>query len=462
MSDPNQVAIELSNNEDNEGTLSKKWVKFDQDGGQELSKAKSLEAVLPEDTPLSSPSSSISVVATIEPVHTEVPDPLKSMPSPPRSPDVRLATRSSSVPPTWVNVDLDTIEVVSDKPAASPLSRNGQAKSPSPVKTSPSNGGEASVQIEPKTEWRTALVRASATAEGQHKNGDIIVTMLPINKCCSWVTPASFKPELIPEELMAPTLTLTVEDYVTAIRQLVNDFRFTLYMVMYKRVLVTWIALGFVLLLTLLFSGVRGLPLFGGGLIWLMMNAMGIFVCMFFKFKLCRMLEKCMATINEHFYKSKIILGIDDRGHISCHKVNLVYIYFDTTDCIKYLNELAVVSEAADATGSQVPRTAFELGHLDIDNEDIVIASSDGTRKVTPQGHIGQKLLLRYSQRWAKEFIRKRIELSMPLHPDGTGTLPPSALPPRHCATARCPCQYIEEHLRYKPLTKCSLRDLIV
>lgn len=114
---------------------------------------------------------------------------------------------------------------------------------------------------------------------------------LPLNSSCAWVTPAAFKPELVPEELMANSLALTVEDYVSAMQRLVNDYRFTMYLILYKRVLFVWIALGFILLLSLLFSGVRGLPLFAGGLVWLIMNALGIFVCMWFKFKVGRSVE---------------------------------------------------------------------------------------------------------------------------------------------------------------------------
>ncbi|KAH8034365.1 hypothetical protein HPB51_023495 [Rhipicephalus microplus] len=233
--------------------------------------------------------------------------------------------------------------------------------------------------------------------------------------------PARLKPRASAEP------QLTVEEYVAAMNVLVHDMRFTLYNVCYKRLLLVWVLLGFFILLCLLFSGVRGLALFGGGVVWLVVNALGIFVCMWLKFKastlcflkrhlkekiaacyrkvhiweerqvdLLHMLERCIASINSLFFRHKILLGLDDRGKISCHKVH------------KY----------------------------------------------------AEKLLLRYSQRWVKEFVRKRLDLNMPVHPDGfeDGPCPPA--PPRHCALARCPCQFIEEHLRFKPLTKCSLSEL--
>lgn len=41
-----------------------------------------------------------------------------------------------------------------------------------------------------------------------------------------------------------------------------------------------------------------------------------------------------MSTVNSQLLKHKLILGVDDRGKISCHKVNLCFIYFDPSDCI--------------------------------------------------------------------------------------------------------------------------------
>ena len=43
---------------------------------------------------------------------------------------------------------------------------------------------------------------------GEFENGDVLVTLLPVNERFPWVTPASFRPELVPEELMAPSLSV--------------------------------------------------------------------------------------------------------------------------------------------------------------------------------------------------------------------------------------------------------------
>lgn len=39
------------------------------------------------------------------------------------------------------------------------------------------------------------------------------------------------------------------------------------------------------------------------------------------KLKLARGLEKCLARVNSTLIKHKIIIALDDRGNISCHKM---------------------------------------------------------------------------------------------------------------------------------------------
>lgn len=48
-------------------------------------------------------------------------------------------------------------------------------------------------------------------------NGEIIVSLLPVNVNLPWITPAVFQPHLVPEELMAQGLTLTVEEVIRAL-----------------------------------------------------------------------------------------------------------------------------------------------------------------------------------------------------------------------------------------------------
>ena len=80
-------------------------------------------------------------------------------------------------------------------------------------------------------------------------------------------------------------IQLTVEDYVQIMENLVHDVRFTAYNLCYKRLLMAWLLASFIVLLGLLFSGAKGITLFGCGVIWLIINAGAIFVCMWMKNK---------------------------------------------------------------------------------------------------------------------------------------------------------------------------------
>ena len=88
-----------------------------------------------------------------------------------------------------------------------------------------------------------------------------------------------------PVKKLNSLLQLTVEDYVQTLEKLTSDMRFTIYIMGYKRILVIWIVLAFVILLSLLFSGFQGIQLFACGVVWLILNAGAIFFCMWIKIK---------------------------------------------------------------------------------------------------------------------------------------------------------------------------------
>lgn len=65
-------------------------------------------------------------------------------------------------------------------------------------------------------------------------------------------------------------------------------------------------------------------------------------------------------------------------------------------------------------------------------------------------------LLLRYASRWARHFVRRRLDLVIDSQ-DRNRSITGLSVPPRHCVSARCPCQFIEDHLKYKPRGKLTL-----
>lgn len=372
-------------------------------------------------------------------------------------------------------IDAQSVQVSLENHNAPPeKNRNSLAKAISepsngvPRLPAPPTGGMAESrvtmsQLSPSQLHNVPLNEASAGPPPSHRpppasqpvvrqgfsNGDVIVTLLPQNTTLPWITPAQFRPELVPEELMAQGLTLTVEDYVHIMSQLVNDYRFTLYNVCYKRVLMAWIIMGFIILLCILFSGLSQLALFGAGIGWLMVNAAAIFFCMWIKIRLNKSLEQCLAEINIQLLRHKIILGLDDRGKLSCHKVNLCFIYFDTHDCLAKLQEVMEEEERAGraVNSEEAGKLPSLRQRMDIDDSDIIITGATNTR-ISRQQERANLLLTRYSQRWAKDYLRKRLDWAFDAQARMEGLAPPVS--PRHLTTARCPCQYIEEHLFVK------------
>ncbi|XP_017027680.1 uncharacterized protein [Drosophila kikkawai] len=324
-------------------------------------------------------------------------------------------------------------QLINQKASAAPSSAHTAAASSSHHHNgSGANGTGVTQPVDQGSGMRTIELSTGRIREG-FANGDVIVTLLPANTKWPWITPAIFRPELVPEELMAQGLTLTVEDYVNAMETLVNDYRFTVYNICYKRILVCWILFAFAVLLALLFSGLQGVALFALGVGWLFLNAAAIFLCMWVKLRLSRGLEKCLARVNRQLVRHKILLVLDDRGRISCHKVNLCFMYFDATQCVSFLNEFL---EHTEQTGGEAIKAGWEA-KLDIDLNDIVIQGSQPVRVPRKQER-GLQLFLRYGSRWGMEALRGLVDVT-PLEPG------------RHCGQFQCPCQYIKEHLQCKP-----------
>ncbi|XP_047741373.1 uncharacterized protein LOC108674714 [Hyalella azteca] len=94
---------------------------------------------------------------------------------------------------------------------------------------------------------------------------------------------------------------------------------------------------------------------------------------------------------------------------------------------------------------------------------DIIISGATITR-ISRDQDLKCRLLARYSQRWVKSVCQNRLRLSgdPAVNPPRSAVVGMIAAPPplvrtspRHCAALQCLCQFIEEHLEYKPQGKC-------
>ena len=92
-------------------------------------------------------------------------------------------------------------------------------KLPSDVRTSEVKSASLkTIDLRDVSNGRNAPSNVITTSIGNIRqgfaNGDTIVTLLPVNTKWPWITPARFRPELVPEELMAQGLTVRIIYYI--------------------------------------------------------------------------------------------------------------------------------------------------------------------------------------------------------------------------------------------------------
>lgn len=85
---------------------------------------------------------------------------------------------------------------------------------PSDVRVSdPKSASLKTIDLRDNSNGRNNVSNVISTPIGNIRqgfaNGDTIVTLLPVNTRWPWITPAKFRPELVPEELMAQGLTVS-------------------------------------------------------------------------------------------------------------------------------------------------------------------------------------------------------------------------------------------------------------
>ncbi|XP_014678253.1 PREDICTED: uncharacterized protein LOC106818049 isoform X2 [Priapulus caudatus] len=317
-------------------------------------------------------------------------------------------------------------------------------------------------------------------------NGQHLESVWPMPGKCVWVTKATFDTEVIPARLLEDDLTLPHHEYSMAMEFLVNDYRFNCYSMCYRRIIIIWLLLSFVALFAILFSGLKGLNLFAAGVIWLVVNAAGIILCLFAKRKWDQGMDRAVSAVNQILVKHSILMCMEDQGRLSCHKIMLHFYYFNITDCVHQVSNMLLKGEVrskkrveenpgffarwsmlrkrqqmappaeaqfqhADDDGTIAPVAGETVVAMEADTEAIV---SDGESKVSsePKRMIkAEKMVLKYSQHYLKSLARDLINF------------PPSHIAAqfrpevRHCSKAYCICQYIEERHFYDQLPRSRL-----
>ncbi|GMR33488.1 hypothetical protein PMAYCL1PPCAC_03683 [Pristionchus mayeri] len=260
--------------------------------------------------------------------------------------------------------------------------------------------------------------------EGAFKNGKVVVSVWPENTTCAWVIPPRYNPYSMPAILASQGIKMLPDDYILALEMITNDYRFRSYCTLYGRLVAIWMTLSLLVLLAVLFSSPQGgLPVLIFCFGWCATVLIGILGCCVLRKQMRVGLRHAVQAANRILQRHGILAGVEDRGQISCHKVVIHLMYFDTTGCQSDLERLVRIKSTGGALLSPDQPTPPSLV-----NEE------------------ASKLLLKYSHGYVKESVTSR--LVFPTRP----TQGVSEYSPKHCEKNLCLCQYIEKrHFNRKP-----------
>ncbi|KAI1723192.1 DEAD/DEAH box helicase domain-containing protein [Ditylenchus destructor] len=132
-------------------------------------------------------------------------------------------------------------------------------------------------------------------------------------------------------------------------------------------------------------------------------------------------LRQSVKDANKLALPYKLMVGVQDRGQLSCHKIVILFLYYEINGCHEDVARLLRVRQANQVPGQSL--SALRSVRLtDAEVEDM-----------------SYQLLLKYSQQYVKAYMKK--QLIFPTRPvEGV-----SDFRPKHCAKSECICQFIEK-----------------
>ncbi|XP_074654959.1 uncharacterized protein LOC141908705 [Tubulanus polymorphus] len=266
------------------------------------------------------------------------------------------------------------------------------------------------------------------------KNAQHVATVIP-SECHSFK--GSFlDPHTMPVQLIQ--MQMTKEDYMLALAILSKDVKITWHTVFYNK----WLQIGSfsLIFLTLWLMGfllwhTGGLPdRIGIGLFfilaWFFMVA-GLLLFKFARNKMNKKTELTLSAVNEILLKYNVMIGLEDKGAMTCNRLILHFVYFNPTLCLeRILDDLAKGLQR----NRQKPKPKFKQRkdtspEIEIDENDLIIDKqelTDGQRQV-----LAKQLLHKYAGLYVKRLMTERM---------------PRPSECRHAVNIPCLCQFIERH----------------
>ncbi|CAB3400585.1 unnamed protein product [Caenorhabditis bovis] len=252
-------------------------------------------------------------------------------------------------------------------------------------------------------------------------NGKVLATVYPDNLTCDWVTPPHYDPYSMPSILAIDVPALPGEDYINVVKKIISDPRFKMFSTAYSRIIALWMVLWiFALAMTLLYQTQGGWPVMIWCLIWGVILFIGIYVCAIVRKRIRVGLNEAVAEANAMIVNRHFLIGIEDRGQLSCHKTVIHFLRFNVAECTaEIIKQLKIKKTGGCVFGTNVALEA-ELSGEEIEKE-------------------AAQLILDYSQEYVKSVVKKRLHFpSRPIH----GV---SNYMPKHCRQHLCFCQFIDD-----------------
>uniref|UniRef100_A0AC34GXK2 RNA helicase n=1 Tax=Panagrolaimus sp. ES5 TaxID=591445 RepID=A0AC34GXK2_9BILA len=222
------------------------------------------------------------------------------------------------------------------------------------------------------------------------KNGKIIANISPINERMAWIVPPIYNSTK--QHPAVASAGLPQDTYSLVLRQITEDIRFKSYIIGFSRVLPFWIIFSIFILLFLLLTS-------PDGGFWVMLR-IG--------------LAQLVGEVNKHLLHYNLIAGVQDRGQLSCHKVVIIFMFYESKECIVDIEKMLRI---ANSTAKPKP----------------ILMTHDEMASQCDQ------LLRAHIQPYIKSFVKRR--LLFPTRPaEGV-----SDFRPKHCQKNHCLCQFVEE-----------------
>lgn len=82
--------------------------------------------------------------------------------------------------------------------------------------------------------------------------------------------------------------------------------------------------------------------------LWMIMLFIGIFFCIIIRKYMVIALRHCVKDANRILMPYNLIAGVQDRGQLSCHKVVIIFVYFNMSGCQKDMERLIKIQNSTN------------------------------------------------------------------------------------------------------------------